>query len=169
MYYHHLHLHHQQQHQHRQAEVASVDEPDYQLLPPVVMEEEEEDEEEGRGREPEFKVAHQYRTLVKQYQRNEVSAVLPGQPPESAIVIKMVGEIGAFTHTHTHTYTHTHTPHTCPPQHLIRTMSHNLPDKGAQLLVQKKAILERMAKLKRPVPPVGGGEGEGGGGPKVSE
>ena len=53
------------------------------------------------------------------------------------------------------------------PQHLIRTMGANLPDKGALLEAQKKAILQRMAQLKRPVPPVGGGEG--GDGSKVSE
>ena len=56
----------------QQSEVVCIDEPDYQVQPPT---EEEEEEEGGRGREPEFKVAHQYRKLVKQYEQMEVGGV----------------------------------------------------------------------------------------------
>ena len=44
--------------------------------------------------------------------------------------------------------------HTCcvSSQHMIRTLSDKLPDKGAQLHKQKAMVMERMSKLKRTVP-----------------
>lgn len=46
-------------------------------------------------------------------------------------------------------------------------MAKNLPDGGAKLVAQRQQILERMAKLKRPVPVIDSTGPQGGGIPKV--
>ena len=58
-------------------------------------------------------------------------------------------------YTHTRSYL-THTWHDLSSlQKLIATLSDKLPDGGAQLQAHKKAILERMARLNKPVPQTG--------------